>query len=424
MSGEATAIPVAGMLAVGGTLLAVGAFVAPGTLAAMAIKKLVDIHVAGVAARVAGEDAQSRAWQDACASSAKNQAVMEEQFNRFQDYSRSLLEAPLRQVTSDQLASRQSTAGGYRSDSTAAAREGAEAERFLQEIGAFLADVPDFLRLAPRSPVEQLLLQQGKLLASTATRENLLEDVSNFRQSVAKTLTEFEVRMRKVFTRDHEIRAQAGELGELLQSLAGLALRPTDREEALRLFRELANLLPSEPASFSARLAGLKVKAGMLKMQIDRSVDHAAFRTALARRAAEHLEELGYGMIGDLTPGLEVGVINWRMTVPEGEQILAQLETDGRISFRLLHESAGLVEAAKHGFDFYRRQEERWCTDLKRLFTRLAEDGYSYRLQDWKTPEANLPLVVVEPASTVAKTGAARRRAQAANQPKERSARS
>jgi hypothetical protein len=80
-------------------------------------------------------------------------------------------------------------------------------------------------------------------------------------------------------------------------------------------------------------------------------VEYAAFRTSLASSVAARLEELGYGLLDELPFGLEEQVITWRMSVPDGEQIRVQLELDGTIGFRLLHEieTAGVVQGCRQG---------------------------------------------------------------------------
>jgi hypothetical protein len=236
-----------------------------------------------------------------------------------------------------------------------------------------------------------------------------LEEAESLRAVISETLSAFEARLQKVLAHDEDARTKALAAAEEIRALGRLAVRDGDRARAGTLAQEIAALEAGGTAAVVSRLPAIRERMAGLRKEIEQAVEFQAFRTSLARRTIEHLEEMGYVLLESIPEELGDGAIAWRMSVPYGEQIQVQLENDGQIGFRLLHEARGLARAATEGMDFYRQQERHWCQDLRRLFGRLVADGYDYRLQDWETPEANLGLVTVEAADEIVQ-GSARRR--------------
>jgi len=132
-----------------------------------------------------------------------------------------------------------------------------------------------------------------------------------------------------------------------------------------------------------------------LRAQVDAALERAAALATLRDALHRHLHGLGYQHQATAQPGRE------RWAIPGGEQVTVAVQPNLRVAFQLAHErtqtGGGALSEAE--LAHLRRQEARWCGDLKALLERLRADGFQYQVElERQIPTDTIPIVIVEEA--------------------------
>ena len=124
----------------------------------------------------------------------------------------------------------------------------------------------------------------------------------------------------------------------------------------------------------------------------------AAWKT-LATTVERSFTKMGYSVETPFPVGAH-GPSIAKMRMPGGGLIRLTLQSDGKLAFKMLHETSlsGAINA--DGLGSFRCREQKWCSDVKHLFRELVEEGFQYNIQfERAVPDANSEVVVVEDAN-------------------------
>ncbi len=168
---------------------------------------------------------------------------------------------------------------------------------------------------------------------------------------------------------------------------------------------ELATLVQRLDAALAQReiapasLALLEQRIDALKQDIARTVALDSLRPALREATLRHLRALGYAVLADFPATATDAPARAVLRVPEGEQIEVAVHPDGRLAFRLRHEraepSSTLLTDAEQAL--LRRQEVRWCGDMRTLLRGLAAEGFALSLTfERAIPDRSIQIAVLE----------------------------
>jgi hypothetical protein len=403
MSGEAVGFPlgavaVAGGAAVLGAGVVVAAVVVPGSLAARAIRSFVDGRVEAAEREAERERARMEDWRRGVEAQGRRQG---EEANRIE----ALMEAGRRLAMSEMAgpsAVKQEDASGVQGliapRETLREAEGVVAA--LGEIGALLDGLGKVLVGGSESPLPLLHERRRNFEERLGRGERVFGDeVRTFRALVIATLEGFReseerrakhraqllARVDKIFgdaLRVSELAADAGLHGEVEPVLNELRLMPgTDRLSASRL------------DAVETHLEGARQRAVA-------AVEELAARRVLEEAVIRHLGEFGYEVLEGFAAGTLEEPRRARLQVPGGEQVWITLQASGALAFRLVHEERGAGSSViGHFLPEFKRQEGRWCADLKRLFSCLTGDGFPYEIRfERAVPEGGVQVVYVEVA--------------------------
>jgi len=148
-------------------------------------------------------------------------------------------------------------------------------------------------------------------------------------------------------------------------------------------------------------LGVLERRLETLRGEIDRDTIAAAQRRGVAEAVTRILAEMGYEPLDDFAFERDTPMAVASMRIPGGEIVRAALHRQRKLAFEVVHErSTGantedpLTSAERIHL---RRQEQKWCADMREMFRRLMEEGFQYNVafeQDLK--DEAVKVVVVE----------------------------
>jgi hypothetical protein len=160
----------------------------------------------------------------------------------------------------------------------------------------------------------------------------------------------------------------------------------------------------------AARLADIENRLKTLADAAAAQVAGGALRPALGEALLRHLRTMGYGVPAAHAARFGETAYDVSVRIPGGGQVAIHMDTDGRLKFRFAHErqtdEAGPLSRAEQ--EFARRQEARWCKDLKAVVSGLVAEGFESRVTFDRMIPA-IPVVVHVPveSESVAETGSA-----------------
>jgi hypothetical protein len=222
------------------------------------------------------------------------------------------------------------------------------------------------------------------------------DEVKAFHSLVTGTLRDFRESEERHVRRRAELLARVEVVLDSALKVRELAVDPVLRGEVEPVLNEL-RLLPATDRLSASRLDALETHLGSVKQRAESALEELAARRVLEESVIRHLGEFGYEVLEDFgaTSLQEPG--RARLRVPGGEQVWVTLQVNGALGFRLVHEDrVGVVSVVEHFLPEFRRQEEKWCADLKRLFSCLAGDGFPYEIRFERTvPEGGVKAVSI-----------------------------
>ena len=69
------------------------------------------------------------------------------------------------------------------------------------------------------------------------------------------------------------------------------------------------------------------------------------------------------------------------MRIPGGEILETTIEENGELRFEVQHETGKQKKLlSKEDIALFRRQEQLWCMDSKKLFKNLGDEGFNYQI--------------------------------------------
>ncbi len=263
----------------------------------------------------------------------------------------------------------------------------------LDRLDEWLAAVPAALAQGADSPFPHLAQESARLRAAFEAHRPLAEaTLASLQATVEQTLqAQLQDAERRRQTQERLL-AEAEGLLDAVLGYRDLSPEPQLEAELEAAQHHLARLLQA-PHLRLADLDLLRRKFQQLKAAIDAALQQAATREALEQTLQRNLEQLGYRRLEAKAGGEGL----W--AVPGGEQLRVAVQRNLGLAFQLQHErfEHGDFPLSAGELAHLRRQERRWCDDLKTLNKRLIAEGFQYQLQfEREIPEASIPIVVVE----------------------------
>lgn len=109
----------------------------------------------------------------------------------------------------------------------------------------------------------------------------------------------------------------------------------------------------------------------LLQQQVQQWQEQMAVRYALVERLKLHLSAKGYQYLGQ-----------GRFRLPQGEQVLMQIDEQGQVTMLLVHERDHTTQAPLSAaeYAFFQQQEQAWHKDLPQLLIALQADGFAVNI--------------------------------------------
>jgi hypothetical protein len=102
-----------------------------------------------------------------------------------------------------------------------------------------------------------------------------------------------------------------------------------------------------------------------------------AVRSTLKDSIIKHLSEMNYVLLKKARSGKFSCV----MRIPGGEILETTIEENGELRFEVQHETGKQKKLlSKEDIALFRRQEQLWCMDSKKLFKNLGDEGFNYQI--------------------------------------------
>lgn len=413
MSGEAVLVPVipvaAVMAAAPLVLLGVGAAGAT-VVVARGVQRLIAQRVEAARAQMELEKQQRAARWTARLTEHQAGAALARDQAAGRAAERELAQQGLRQVTARQAEAPAATGFGLRA--------GAATANVAPALAAKLAELADLFETLPAglrdSPVGRRLERQARRWWESSSAAGpapvTLAEIEALRDTVQRTLAHH---------REGLARAET-----LLEAALFLLHLAGDQPELAALVQRLdAALAQGDIAPASLTLVEQRLDA--LQQDIARTVALDSLRPALQEAALRHLRALGYAVLADFTATAGDAPARARLQIPGGEQLEMAVQADGRLGFRVCHERAEPSPAPLSAAEkaLLRRQEARWCGDVRQLLRGLAAEGFALHLSfERKIPDPAIQIAVLEtPADWESREAAERREQERFTQPTARS---
>ncbi len=268
----------------------------------------------------------------------------------------------------------------------------------LGDVQALLSALPETLDENLNAPLLRLR-SEGERLATRFGRGDAPTEgeIAAFRRLVSETIDQQLIWAEQQRHAGERLLTEGeGLLDRLLhcQALAGEG----DAAGGLnRLRTELVRHLGNGSLTLGA-LENLSERFEQLRRQVEAALEREAALATLREALQRHLPALGYVAQATTQPGRQL----W--SIPGGEQVAVAVQPDLRVAFQLAHERSHDSGAALSAQEMVqlRRQEARWCNDLKQLLERLRADGFQYQVAlEREIPGDAIPIVIVEEAEAL-----------------------
>ncbi len=270
--------------------------------------------------------------------------------------------------------------------------------RLLAKLQRTLAQWPEALLAHDRPTFTRLQAAVNRLAQALEQGDPpSLATLQNWEATLAHTLAAHQADLARQRDAVAERVARAQALLEDVLTYQQLALTSAQRQSLETLERQLLQALARDAVSV-AELEGLSQQFTRLREPLDAALADQAIRTSIQHAVVQHLSDLGYRALHK-----DDQTASWEM--PGGEQVHMAMQADYRLGFEVQHvrEAARDAPLSAAELALLRRQEARWCADLKELLRRLNAEGYDYRVQfERDKPEAAIPIVTVEEGAAVA----------------------
>lgn len=280
------------------------------------------------------------------------------------------------------------------------------AAALLEELGAMFLTAPDAFRTAAGDPWELLERQRQGMIRRLASGDGVeAEDITGLRDAYHRTLAAFvsAARARRDWHEAVRARIEAA-LDTVL--FAEHVISRFDAEMAvhaaeLDILRGRLTALCSADEADAEELGMLERRLETLRGEIDRDAIAAAQRRGAAEAVTRILGEMGYEPIDDFVFERDTPMAVASMRIPGGEIVRAALHRRRQLAFEVVHErSVGQdAEAPLTTAELVRlrRQEQKWCSDMREMFRRLVEEGFQYRVAfEQELKHETVKVVVVE----------------------------
>ena len=286
-----------------------------------------------------------------------------------------------------------------------------ETDALLDELGEMFQTAPDAFRTAPGDPWGLLERQRQTMAGRVASGERVEgEDIAGLRDAYHRTLAAFAAAARARRDWDESMRKRIeAALDTLL--FAEHVISRFDAEMAVHaveldtLRARLTALCAAEPMN-AGELGLIERRLETLRGDIDRDTIAAAQRRGVAEAVTRILGEMGYESIDDFVFERDTPMAVASMRIPGGEIVRAALHRRRQIAFEVVHERPGgsLADDPLTTPEriHLRRQEQKWCADMREMFRRLVGEGFQYRVAfEQELKEELVKVVVVESAGEV-----------------------
>lgn len=222
------------------------------------------------------------------------------------------------------------------------------------------------------------------------------EQVQSFADLVQRTLAAYHQDLEDKCQYRERLLENVERLLDKVIKLAYMTDAPAEQQELQSLQEHLLTKLASTEVTAGA-LDVMSKRLEQLTAVIDGRMRERALQETLATKLNQHLQALGYTCLQDFSvnDSNHYGIFG----IPGGEQVKVIIHQDRRVAFQMLHERMQYEEQLMSGdeTEFFRHQEERWCSDSESLLRELTKEGFLYKIQfERDAPQESIPIVVVE----------------------------
>jgi len=229
----------------------------------------------------------------------------------------------------------------------------------------------------------------------------LLEEVISFRENITRTLCSDLNTLKMEHEHQDAILKRTDTLfGEVLTFLNMTKERSYISE--LTIIRDALIGMMNAPLKLASQIETLEKKFASIKAEIGTMVANTAFRSTLAESLTRHMTAMGYQPI-DGFQSTTGKAMKASMGMPGGERVNIAIQSNNKLSFQVCHETGKAEDKlSPEELAVFRKQEEKWCSDLHQLIRRLTTEGFEYNISlERCIPEASIPVVVVESADEI-----------------------
>ena len=280
------------------------------------------------------------------------------------------------------------------------------AAALLDELAEMFQTAPDAFRAAPGDPWGLLERQRQTTASRLASGDRVEEeDITGLRDAYRRTLAAYleTVRARRAWEEATRARIEAA-LDTVL--FAEHVISRFDAEMAMHaveldMLRGRLTALCAAEVTNIEELGLIERRLETLRGDIDRDTIIAAQRRGVAEAVTRILSEMGYAPIDDFAFERDTPMAVASLRIPGGEIVRAALHRNRRIAFEVVHERPVGAESGDPLTSseqlHLRRQEQKWCADMREMFRRLMEEGFQYRVAfEQELKQDMVKVVIVE----------------------------
>ncbi len=290
------------------------------------------------------------------------------------------------------------------------------AAALLDDLAEMFQTAPDAFRAAAGDPWGLLERQRRTMACRMASGDGVeAEDIAGLRDAYHRTLAAFvaTVRARRDWQEAMRARIEAA-LDTVLfaehvisRFEAEMALHAAE----LETLRGRLTALCADNETNAGELGLIERRLETLRGDIDRDTIVAAQRRGVAEAVTRILGEMGYESIDDFAFERDTPMAVASLRIPGGEIVRAALHRKRQLAFEVVHErssgpgaDAPLTTSERVHL---RRQEQKWCADMREMFRRLVGEGFQYRVAfEQELKEETVKVVVVESPGDILDRGA------------------
>jgi|GEM_PF-4947876 pyruvate-formate lyase-activating enzyme len=201
-----------------------------------------------------------------------------------------------------------------------------------------------------------------------------MNEAKNFEATVARTLESHRKELAQKIT----------ERSNLMQAVPAMLDKVALLERLTVCNRHLTTLrgIKKQLNEFSASGVFINTKGIMATLsreenEIFMELTGKAVRSTLKDSIIKHLSEMNYVLLKKARSGKFSCV----MRIPGGEILETTIEENGELRFEVQHETGKQKKLlSKEDIALFRRQEQLWCMDSKKLFKNLGDEGFNYQI--------------------------------------------